>query len=153
MYLPILRHSKHSFFKCPRRSQSDHCPWVCTLIHFLEVSLFSVVVVLHGRKAWRTWTSICTPFYCLRIFLLIPMESGKIYKITWILVFIIILKATCLVDLPLSPNNPWNFKENIIDYGNRQERLSLLIRLMSYLICFSYFMIGLFRGNNKLYQN
>ena len=34
--------------------------------------------------------------------------------------FIIVLRATCLVDLPLSPNNPCNFKENIIDNGNRQ---------------------------------
>ena len=71
------------------------------------------------KKAWRTLTSICTLFYSLGIFLPIPEEFGKISNITWILVFIIVLRATCLVDLPLSPNNPCNFKENIIDCDNR----------------------------------
>ena len=28
-------------------------------------------------------------------------------------------KATCPVNLPLSPNSPWNFKENIMNHGNR----------------------------------
>ena len=107
------------FFKFPKRSQRNHCPWVCFLIFFLKISLFGVVVLLLGRKAWRTLTSICIPFYSLRIFLLIPKESGKFSKITWILVFIIVLKTPYLVDLPLSPNNPCNFKENIINYGNR----------------------------------
>ena len=119
MYFPILRHSKHFFFKCPKRSQRNNCPWVCSLIPFLELFLFGVVLLLFGRKAWRTLTSICTPIYSLRIFLPISKEFGKISKITWILVFIIVLRATYLVHLPLLPNSPYNFKKNIIDYGNK----------------------------------
>ena len=117
VYLPILRHSKHSYFKYFKRSQKNQCPWVCSLILFLELSLFGVLLFLLGRRAWRTLTSMWTPFHSLRIFLPIPKEYDKISRITWILVFIIVLRESYLVDLPLSPNTPCNFKENIIDYG------------------------------------
>ena len=119
VYLPILRHSKHFFLSVLKRHKGIIAHLFVFSFIFFELCLFGVVVVLLGRKAWRTLTSICTPFYSLRIFLPIPKESDKISKITWILVFIIVLRATCLVDLPLSPNVPCNFKENIINYDNR----------------------------------
>ena len=144
----------------------NNCPWVCSLNHFLKLSLFGVDLLLLSRKAWRILTSIWTLFQSLRIFLPIPKESGKISKTTWILVFIIVLKATCLIDLPLSLNNCFNFKKNIIDHDNRHmfllqhtiqrpkyETFSFLIHHMAPLICFSFFMSSLFKGNNKLYLN
>ena len=118
------------------------------------------------EKLKKPLTSIWTPFQYLRIFLPIPKEFGKISKMTWILVFIIVLRASCLVDLPLSPNNLCNFEENIIDYDNRHvfllqhtiqrpkyKTLFLLIHLMPPFICFSFFMLALFKENNKLYLN
>ena len=34
-------------------------------------------------------------------------------------VFIIILRVTCLPNMPLTPNKPCNLKENIIDLNNK----------------------------------
>ena len=81
--------------------------------------LYLVLLLFLSEEFEEPWLPYEYPFYSLRIFLPIPKEFGKISKITWILVFIIVLRATCLVDFPLSPNNPCNFKENIIDNGNR----------------------------------
>ena len=36
VYLLVLWYSKYSFFKCPRISKNNHCPWVCSLIYFLN---------------------------------------------------------------------------------------------------------------------
>ena len=83
-------------------------------LNFLYLVLLFFFLI---EELGRILASICTPFHFLRIFLPIPKESSKISRITWSVHNS--LKANLSSYFPLSPNNPCNFKETIINYGNR----------------------------------